>query len=214
MKLFFFLIFSLLIFKVQAYEIKVPGAAVGIKEIKAFEKELKYIKSLKNQYFKKNKILNDLALESKKLLREKKKFLRKKSNYQRNIKKFQTIKNHKIISKKPYKIRKRNKKSDLIISEYISKVRKLLSKRDIALSCQNRESRKFPFTLYRGVTSSLLTIDSKGKLLNLKFVSPEKNGLHNQNILKCLSQEITLRKFPAPPTNKPLTILQPFLFSS
>ena len=60
MKLFFFLIFSLLIFKVQASEIKVPGVAVGIKEIKAFEKELKYIKNLKNQYYKKIRFLTIL----------------------------------------------------------------------------------------------------------------------------------------------------------
>ena len=215
LKLLFILTLSLSQLNVNASEIKIPKETIGIKEIEAFKKELKYIKSLKNQYIKKGKILNQLTKEAKELLKAKKKFLRKKTHYQDNIQKFQNIKNSKTLTDKVPKIKSQYKKSnDYITSQYISRIRKLLIKKDIAYNCRNLDVKKFPARSYKGVTSSYLTIDSKGKLLNLKFVSPIKNGFHNKNILKCLSKQITHTKFPKPPTDNPLLIMQPFLFSS
>ncbi|MBG07655.1 MAG: hypothetical protein CME68_02790 [Halobacteriovoraceae bacterium] len=215
LKFLFILILSLSLFKVQASEIKIPKEATGIKEIEAFRKELKYIKTLKNHYIKKSKILNHLTLEAKSLLKAKKKFLRKKAHYQRNIQKFQNIKNNKVLAEKALRVKSHSKKNnDYITSQYISRVRKLFIKKDIALNCRNRDAKKFPSSSYGGVTASYLTIDSKGRLLNLRIVSPIKNGFHNKNILRCLSKQITHTKFPKPPTDKPLTIMQPFLFSS
>ncbi|MEC7182204.1 MAG: hypothetical protein VXW15_05795, partial [Bdellovibrionota bacterium] len=131
------------------------------------------------------------------------------------IQKFQNIKNSKTLTDKVPKIKSQYRKSnDFITSQYISRIRKLFIKKDIASNCRNLDVKKFPANSYKGVTSSYLTIDSKGKLLNLKFVSPIKNGFHNKNILRCLSKQITHTKFPKPPTDNPLLIMQPFLFSS
>ena len=214
LKLLFLLAFSLTLLNVQSSEVKVPQKGLNKKEIEAFKKELKYIKNLKNQYLKKGKILNHLTLESKSLLKAKKSFLKKKYHYQRNIKKFQNLKRNRIIKKEGNQIRKPTKYNDFIASQYVSRVRKLLSKKRIALHCKNKESKKSPFTSYEGITSTLLTIDSDGHLLKLKFISPIENGVHNQSILNCLAQEITHVELPSPPINKTFTILQPFYFSS
>ena len=215
LKLLFILILSLFQLSIKASEIKIPKETIGIKEIEAFKKELKYVKSLKNQYIEKGKILNQLTLEAKELLKAKKKFLRKKTYYQDNIQKFQNIKNRKTLTDKAHEIKSQYIKSnDFITSQYISRIRKLFIKKDIAFNCLNLDVKKYPSGTYKGVTSSYLTIDSKGKLLNLKFVSPIKNGFHNKNILRCLSKQITHTKFPKPPAGKPLLIMQPFLFSS
>ena len=191
-----------------------PNTSSNTKELEAFKKELKYVKNLKSHYLKKEKILEGLTQESKKLLLAQKKYLNKKYTYKRNIRKFQRQKRGKRPYKKGYGNKNKLKKSDFIVHHYVSKIRNLLKRKRIALHCKEKELNKLPSIFPEGITSSIMTIDSKGKLLRLKFISPQNNGHHNHNILRCLSQHIANINYPRPPIGQPITILQPFNFSS
>ena len=211
----FLLLFSVFLMNLKASETKLPNIGTYFKEIETFEKELEYIKNLKNQYLKKEEILTNLTQESKQLLAAQRKYIKKKRAYTFNIKKLQHKKRKNQKTKKSHKKTKQLRKNDFIVSLYVSKVRSLLQRNKAAFLCKEKELNKLSESHNEAVTSSIITIDSSGRLIGVKFISPRgHNGFHHQGFLRCLSKEISNLNFPHSPTQNSITILQPFYFSS
>ena len=206
-KILFSLIIGLTCFQGVAVVLKVPNLhKKGYKELKAYSKELKYVKELKNQYKKKNKILDDLRKYSTALIKEQKKFIIKKDLYTKKMKQFQIKKNFETKRKRPTK-----RIDDLKMVIYVAKIRRILKQQSFLKNCYQRELRENQ-SFIEGLTSGIFKISKQGHILDFKFISPYQRGLHSKNIMNCLSFHITRMIFPHPPHKKQIRILQTFEF--
>lgn len=202
-KILFFLTIALTSFQVTAVRLQIPDLShKGYKELKAYSAELKYVKELKSQYIKKNKILNDLRKHSTFLIKEQKKFIKNKNLYTNKMKQFQSSKKR----KKPNK-----RISDLKMSIYVSKIRQILKERPFLKDCYQKTLKTTP-SLIQGITSGIFKIGKRGRIIDYKFISPKNKGIHSQTIINCLSFHITKMTFPFPPLKRPISILQTFKF--
>ena len=192
MKKFVLFLIAIISFHTHALNIKTPD--LNELELKAYSAELKFLKKLKREYQQKNKILDNLRVHSKSLIKAKKSYLKKRSVYKKNIAHFKnpTTKN-------------------LKISSYVSRVRNVLYQQRFLTDCFQRELNR-NHLLKGGKALGILKINSSGSLENLKFTSPNPQGIRNKRVLNCLSQNIKKLKFPLPPHNTPISILQTFNF--
>ena len=192
MKKFVLFLIAIISFHTHALNIKTP--AINELELKAYSAELKFLKKLKREYQQKNRILDSLRIHSKSLIKAQKSYLKKRSVYKKNITHFKNpnIKN-------------------LKISSYVSRVRNVLYQQRFLTDCFQRELNR-NHLLKGGKALGILKINSSGNLENLKFTSPNGQGIRNKRVLNCLSQNIKKLTFPLPPHNKPISILQAFNF--